>query len=357
METEMKLNQEQNHVIQELAKLKKQVQTLGGYAGTGKTSVVSSLSQILSNFAVCAYTGKAANVLRRKGVQAATIHSTIYKAVDDGHGGVHFILREPWDFSHSGFIVDEASMVSKDIKHDLLHFNIPIIFVGDHGQLEPVGDDVGLMQYPDYRLETIHRNAGEIAHFAEWVRKENRASDFANHSLYTGDKVQFVSNEECVQSLAKVNQIICAFNKTRVGLNNQVREQLGYSGNQPNVGEKVMCLRNNKQKGLFNGMQGTIKKLYPRTKYSNPKMVFETYEKITIETFYDKKQFGLEKYEFNSSRDEPDPFDFAYAITCHKAQGDEWDDVMIMEQECKKWSHARWAYTAASRAKNKVVWV
>jgi exodeoxyribonuclease-5 len=353
----MKLSQEQKYVLKELSKVSKDVQILGGYAGTGKTTLISHLSQVLEDFGVCAYTGKAANVLRRKGMSASTIHSLIYKPEDDGRGGVRFVLIPPEDLQQQGFLVDEASMVSRDIYQDLLSFGRPIIFVGDHGQLEPVGEDVNLMKNPDFRLEEIHRNAGEIAFFAEWIRKGYRPQSFEHQSAYSGKKIHFVRNQEAVRMLTDVDQIICAFNKTRVGLNMQVREKLGFSGDTPQREERVMCLRNDKQKGLFNGMQGVVQQTYPRKKYSNPKLRIETDDGERIETFYDVNQFNKIKYDFQMGREEPAPFDFAYAITCHKAQGDEWERVMVMEQRCDLWDHKRWAYTAASRARNKVVWV
>ena len=66
----MILNKEQKHVISEVVQCKKTIQTLGGYAGTGKSTVIYHLHQVLDNFAVCAYTGKAANVLRKKNIPA-----------------------------------------------------------------------------------------------------------------------------------------------------------------------------------------------------------------------------------------------------------------------------------------------
>lgn len=50
------------------------------------------------------------------------------------------------------------------------------------------------------------------------------------------------------------------------------------------------------------------------------------------------------------------PFDYAYVVTCHKMQGDEQPNILVYEQVCDKWDHKRWAYTAASRAKDKVYW-
>lgn len=348
----MKLTKQQKDVIRNLIGVKKNVQTLGGYAGTGKTTIIRHIVEVLDTWAVCAYTGKASNVLRKKGIEeASTIHSLIYTPVEED-GEVRFMLKK--DLGIGGFIVDEASMVSREIHYDLLHFDLPIIFVGDHGQLEPVGQDVHLMNKPDYTLEEIHRNAGEIAFFAEWVRKGNRPSDFRLHPEYRG-AVEFLSNDQAARRLCEADQIICAFNKTRVGLNRQVREQLGYSGDCPEPGENVMCLRNNRNLGLFNGMQGEV--VYNHVfEYGTPEMGFES-DGTEYHVRYDPTQFNREKYDFSTNKEDPDPFDYAYCITCHKAQGDEWDTVMVFEQHCKGWDHKRWAYTAASRAKKRVLWV
>ena len=61
----------------------------------------------------------------------------------------------------------------------------------------------------------------------------------------------------------------------------------------------------------------------------------------------------------NSSFDDEGllPFDWCYGITCHKAQGDEWDNIIVFEQVCERWDHVRWTYTAASRGKRGVIWV
>ena len=110
-------------------------------------------------------------MLRRKGIEdATTIHSAIYRPVRGADGRVYFTLRDRMPEEVDGFIVDEASMVSQSIYQDLVSFGLPCLFVGDHGQLEPVKCDFNLMARPDYTLEEIHRNSGEIARFAEWLR-------------------------------------------------------------------------------------------------------------------------------------------------------------------------------------------
>ena len=71
---------------------------------------------------------------------------------------------------------------------------------------------------------------------------------------------------------------------------------------------------------------------------------------------FDPTVFGQVKYEFEHNRESPMPFDYCYAVTCHKVQGSEYDSVLVLEQKCDLWDHRRWAYTAASRAKEKLFW-
>lgn len=343
----MRLTDEQKHAIREIMKFSRDEVTLGGRAGCGKTTVVQHLVELLPEFAVCAYTGKATNVLRNKGVKrATTIHKLIYRPIVDEEKKVHFGLAEGIDYE--GIIVDEASMVSKSIYEDLKSFGKPMVFVGDHGQLEPIGDDFNLMGNPDLRLETIHRNAGEIAHFAEYVRQGYRPSSWGIRNG-SGGKVSFL-NRGCHMGVApRVDQVICAYNKTRAEVNKAVREALGL-GRRPEKGDRVMCLRNKSEKGLFNGMQGVIQKL--RRKF---RMVFNANEE-SFDVAYDPAVFGQVKYEFDGDRDAPMPFDYSYCITGHKSQGSEYESVLVMEQRCDLWDHRRWAYTSASRAKELLYW-
>ena len=341
----MKLTEEQKHVIREILKFHKEITIVGGRAGTGKSTIIKHLIELLPNFAVCAYTGKAANVLKRRGIAAKTIHSLIYKAREED-GQVIFSLAPSLDCD--GIIVDEASMVSKEIYEDLKHFKKPIIFVGDHGQLEPIGEKFNLMQNPDFRLENIHRNAGEIAFFADHIRRGYKASSW-EHKVGSGGKVSFLNKNNYKDYVLEVDQIICAYNKTRCELNKFVRRQLG-RGDLPEPGDRVMCLRNNSFHKLFNGMQGTISDVFDNI------LCFQTDDSY-YEISYDKNTFNQTKYEFEFNIESPNPFDYCYAITCHKAQGDQFEKILVVEQKCDLWDHKKWAYTAASRAVNKIHWV
>lgn len=345
----MKLTEEQKVVIKNILKFNKDVFKLGGLAGTGKSTVIQHLAQALPNFAVCAYTGKAVNVLRKKGlVDATTIHSLIYEPYEHD-GKVHFSLTN--EISCEGVIVDEASMVCKEIFEDLYSFKKPLIFVGDHGQLEPVGDKTfNLMEYPDYKLEIIHRNAGEIAHFANYVRAGYKAGAW-QHRNGSSDKIKFLPKSAYKGLSSEVDQVICAFNKTRAEVNVVVRDNMGRSREFPQIGDRIMCLKNNRLKSLFNGMQGFIGWFNDKNRIQ-----FVTDSHSIDDVILDLSNFNKIKYEFDWYDDTSNPFDYAYAITCHKAQGDEFDSVLVLEQRCDLWSHPRWCYTAASRAKEKLYW-
>lgn len=343
----MRLTPEQRNVIREILRFNKEEVTLGGRAGCGKTTVIKHLVDLLPGFAVCAYTGKATNVLKSKGVsKASTIHGLIYKPYVDQDKHVYFDLAGSLDCE--GIIVDEASMVGKTIYEDLRSFGKPLIFVGDHGQLEPIGDDFNLMRDPDYRLETIHRNAGEIAHFAEYVRQGYKPASWEIRNG-VGEKVRFLPKGAYKEAAGDVDQVICAYNKTRAEVNRSVRSLMG-RGPRPEEGDRVMCLRNKKQAGLFNGMQGHIERLSPSS------MMTFCSEESCFEVCYEPSVFGQVKYEFDGDRDAPMPFDYSYCITAHKSQGSEYERVLVLEQKCDLWDHRRWAYTAASRAKSRLFW-
>jgi exodeoxyribonuclease V len=348
----MKLTDEQKFVIKEVLKFSKNTIKIGGVAGVGKSVIAKHLHMALPKFAVCSYTGKAADVLRRKGVKSAsTIHSLIYvpemdeygNIIYDGNGNPRFVLATY--LPCEGVIIDEASMVSKEIYEDLCSFGIPLIFIGDHGQLPPIGEEFNLMKDPDHKLETIHRNAGEIAFFAEHIRKGYRASSFKATS-----KIEFISRFQADHYLENVDQVICAFNKTRVQINRKIRSIKGFPEDKPVTGDRIMCLKNDRITGLFNGIQGVME-----TVGTGNRIRFRSDERL-FDVFCDKSQFNKEKYDFEHEKG-IHPFDYGYCVTAHKAQGSEWDKILIFEQRCGLWDHKRWAYTSASRARGKVFWV
>lgn len=356
----MELTDKQKHVLYKIVKDIRDGSPqviLGGYAGTGKTTLAKYIAKFFPRYGICAYTGKAANVLRRKGMETArTIHSLIYRPVLDNGQLIGFDLATHEELNCNGFIVDEGSMVSEDLYEDLQSYGLPMVVIGDHGQLEPVNSDFNLMETPTYTLEEIHRNAGKIARFAESLRFGKKATKFPECEEVRYKNQRSITAEDFLA----VDQVICAFNRTRVETNNIIREAHGYEG-LLNVGERVMCLKNNRTNGLFNGMQGIVRNLYEDGRTGRKYMDLETNDQITQAIWYDTRFFGKEKasvdyFSGSSGAENPNPFDYAYCVTAHKAQGDEWDRVMVLEEVCKRWSHLRWSYTAASRARQNLVW-
>lgn len=302
--------------------------SLGGYAGTGKTTILSRLQEVLGGWKFVAFTGKAASNLRKKGVAASTIHSAIYRPI--GNPPIAWELKKEVDYQ--GFAIDEASMVGGNLLQDLQSFKVPIIAVGDHGQLPPVADYGGMMQNPDYKLEKIHRNAGPIAEFAQMLREGESPAD------WRGGTVRVIGpNDITIEELVGADQLIAAFNKTRKGLNQRIRKHL----KRPDhliVGDRIIILKNNRDFGVYNGMQGVV-------------------------TWCDHKRLELDighkfPYSTTDTNRNSVPIDYAYCVTCHKAQGDEFDNVIVFEEPpTDLWPHHRWTYTAASRAKRELTWV
>jgi exodeoxyribonuclease-5 len=409
------LSEEQRAACAELLRFPKQVQTLGGYAGTGKSTVVKELHRLLPSFAVCAYTGKAAHLLREKGIaDASTIHSLIYRRVEweewdewkekmvtrvewvrkshdelgkdyDGDYGFHgsYAGNSYGEFGCQGFIIDEASMVNEKLFDDLCSYGLRLIAVGDHGQLEPVEDRYDLMSEPDITLETLHRNAGEVARFAEHLRHRGMPWGWGRQAGRDGSQVTLLPSSALTDfDLLSVDQIICGYNATRVAINRRARAaHLGRLGkslpdghpddshlpdcprlgcyaaaassplhNWPVAGDRVICLKNDHQQGLFNGMQGVAAEV------SGRRMVFRS-GGIDYPVTFVPEAWNDERRPKHGYRGAGVPFDYAYCVTCHKAQGDEWDVVAVIEERGPGWDRARWSYTAASRARKRLIWV
>jgi len=355
--------------------------TLGGYAGTGKTTLIAYLRKALGDFdsdasvAFCAYTGKAARVLQerlrdhkvmRRGDSVSTIHSLIY-TTEESKGGVPRWVRKD-ALTRDLIIVDEASMVDRTIWDDLLAFGIPILAVGDHGQLPPVGNTTfNLMENPQIRLDRIFRQAEDspiidvatlarqtgvipVGEFGTGVRKLDRALP------ETG-----VMAQELLDSWRPDLLILCGYNATRTKLNTAIRQMRDVETPEPQSGDQVVCLRNNRTKHVFNGMIGRIVRVVPALgddegEWYEAEIELEG-EDYTYTGYILRRQFGAMETVKDAPRapdgDRGDLWDFGYALTVHKAQGSQADRVLIFEERFAKSSDEdwrRWLYTAVTRA-------
>lgn len=326
--------------------------TLGGYAGTGKTTVIRAIVERYGTkgLAVCAPTGKAAHVLRSKGVEGAcTLHSLIYTPRGTGADGQVRFVRTKGEVPRV-VIVDEASMLSVQLVRDLERVVKYVFYVGDHGQLEPVGDDPGLMLAPDIRLEAIHRQAEDspIITFAHHVRLGHAPATFGADA-----RVQ----HGWTADLADFDVILVGYNESRRKVNAWVREQRGFSGKLPQVGEQIICLRNSSDYEVWNGMTATVRTIDT----TRCRMTVDTDDGPRANVPFDPAQFGaatVKPYERGrKGQSVPTLWDFGYAITCHRGQGSEFARVAVVEELHSDWSAARWRYTAATRASQHLRWV
>lgn len=340
-------------IIVENIKNKKSFTCVGGYAGTGKSYILAFIKKLYPEFGVGAYTGKAASVLRSRGIKdATTLHSLLYNVETDYvTDDVVFIPKSESEIrlKYKGFFIDEGSMVPKAIHDDLIKYGLPVIYFGDHGQLPPIADNFNLMEDPEIRLEIVHRNAGDIAKFAEWLRFNRNPYEFKKSDVVTVVNKRQIDDDHLVST----DQNICAYNKTRVRINKKIRRLLGYDENNPVNGDKVICLKNNHSLGIYNGQQGIIKNLDIKEKFFD----FDTQDSI-VRVRYKENQFNEEKsVKFEEMEKDINYFDYSYCITCHKSQADQFNNLIVLSQNCELWEMNRWNYTAASRAKHNIIFV
>jgi len=208
-----------------------QVFQINGLAGTGKTSIIPYIIGDLGldperDVVFGTYTGKAALVLRKKGLPCRTIHSLIYELVKTEKGTPVWKLNERSDVLSAKLIVlDEVSMVNAEMAADLLSFGKPVIVLGDHGQLPPVNGEAAFSQHePDAVLTQIHRQAPEnpiiqIAHKA-------RTGEVLRYGQYGGSVLVVPQYKIETPQLLAADQAICGFSNTRFQLNNRMRREL-----------------------------------------------------------------------------------------------------------------------------------
>lgn len=351
----------------------KQVFVLSGLAGTGKTTIVKYFMNQLAihpaDVAFVAYTGKAALVLTSMGTPATTIHKLIYKVVDDGDGNIKFEMVDKLPGNLELIVVDEASMVSMETQKDIESYGVPVIYIGDHGQLPPVEGISKLMMNPDVKLEKIHRQAE--GNPIIWLAKMARLGAKIPFKKYGDSVLKMHLSEVMPNTLTSVDQILCGKNATRIKLNDKVRTVLGRKSANVAINDKVIFLRNNWIKGYINGMIGKVTRIYDFKMEESDKKNYWKYhaqqQALDFECEYNGEILYNVPYDPGvfTKVVPPDmknrcvePIDFAYAITVHKAQGSQFQSALVVEERLgDNEVHKKWLYTAITRASTGLILV
>ena len=313
-----------------------QVFRLFGYAGVGKTTLARHIAEgSQGEAAFAAFTGKAALVMRSKGcVGATTIHALIYRASEDDDGAPKFKLNHDGPASRAGLIViDECSMVDTELGRDLLSFGKPILVLGDPAQLPPVkGGGFFTEVEPDIMLTEIHRQAQDdpIIRLSEQVRGGGKLAygQYGESRVIRRDEIE-------PGAVLGVDQVLVGLNRTRRLYNGRIRELLGIKEPLPVAGDRLVCLRNDRVKGLINGGLWRVESLQPPRK-DFIRMTLKPEDEVgraSVKASVLKQFFeGGEAEIPYPLRRESDEFDFGYALTVHKAQGSQWDDVVLFDE-------------------------
>lgn len=362
-----------------------------GYAGTGKTTATKAIvSKVEETFKMSvmygAYTGKATLVMGKNGMPASTIHSTIYKVLTPDKNVVNllrkqmkdaedknekaalgkqlekaeaigFELNEDSKLADAGlYVLDECSMVNDEILRDIQSFEVPLLVLGDPGQLPPIDGTGALVRdKPNVFLDEIMRQALDNP----IIKMSILARGGARIPLGDMGKARHVSQRSLTSAeMLQADQILVGKNNTRLALNKRMRDLHGRAGRYPIPGDKLICLRNNKELGLFNGLNATVIRVldeYATTiQYELLDELGKTITCKILRCYFDEYYTpGVIKELKWWDLQEGQAFDFGYAITVHKSQGSQWDNVVLFDDNFFVWDkpqRAKWLYTAITRA-------
>ena len=367
----MQFSPQQDEALKAVARWLKDGRTplfrLFGYAGTGKTTLARYFAEhVDGDVQFAAFTGKAAQVLRSKGAtNARTIHSLIYRprgeeeVADETTGKTSFaptfsLNRQSPVARAKLIIVDECSMVDEQLGRDLMSFGTPILVLGDPGQLPPIsGGGFFTDAEPDMLLTEIHRQARDnpIIAMALDVR-EGRELMYGDYGT-----AQVIAKGDVTQDLVlDADQVLVGTNRTRRRYNMRLRELKGFTASYPQAGDKLVCLRNDPAKGLLNGSLWKVMTASRETVKPGINIL------VTPEE--DDPDRGAAKIKLlKAAFEDPeadipwqtkkrfDDFDYGYALTVHKAQGSQWDNVVLFDESFAfRDTRERWLYTAITRA-------
>ncbi len=410
---------------------------LRGYAGTGKTTVISSLVKSLPKInmrsLLLAPTGRAAKVMSNYSDRAAyTIHKIIYKPKsDDGSLGGGFILQKNY-YKETVFIVDESSMLADDggmsgnLLGDLISFVFHgsgnrLLLVGDTAQLPPVGSEFSPALESGYLLRHFRLDADQIEltevmrqklesgilYNATNLREQLKAevpqvrintSMFGDIFKMTGEKLEDGLRYAYGKFGTENTTIVTRSNKAAVQYNLYIRKLIHFYEDEISTGDLLMIVKNNytymaeseKVNFLANGDMAEVMKIrsfeelygfrfatlelrlldYPEEPQFEAKVILDTLyspsPSLTRDEYRSLYTQVSEDYADVASKTErrelirKDPFlnalqvKFAYALTCHKAQGGQWKAVFVdqgyLKEDQVDKDFTRWLYTAITRA-------
>lgn len=383
-----------------------QVYKLHGYAGTGKTFLAKHFAESLGGEVLfAAYTGKAALVLRNMGCPlASTVHNLIYAPTGNNTSSYNELRESIQLFSAellkngatveqlktherlielrallaieekeakkprfrlnkdsalrdaSLLILDEVSMIDEQCGEDLESFGVPMLVIGDPAQLPPIKSTGRYVQgEADTLLTEIHRQAADspIIHLATLARNKQRPALGQYGESCVINKADLAARSDAMDA----DQIICGKNSTRIAGNIRMRELRGLKGDMPVKGDKLVCLRNLHEMGLLNGSLWDVLSIDAPGERTfqvslTSRDTAETLYAVTSDAlrFHSKGADELPFYDTSVSR-----FDFGYLLTCHRMQGSQADDLLVIDESASFrqdwWRHL---YTAITRAAERI---
>lgn len=359
---------------------------LDGYAGTGKTTLAKALPGLLNctvNYA--AYTGKAASVLRSKGMtQATTLHSLLFRPRERSEERerleheletapvAHRMriaeqlleLQDQVNFSSDPdeeppepgqlLVVDERSMVDEWLLKRIAERYRRVLFLGDPFQLKPV-KGVEAPLFANFTLTEVHRHAGPLLQAVTRIRQGEDPAACVNEAFAWGS----------IPKIYDSDVILCYMNRTRRDLNQRQRVRQGHEL-RPRQGEPLVVLKNAHAYNMWNGEVYRLAKdavlLDPITMglefEERPNMVLEAERaRFQIEAMMPlDKATKLREERRGGPLRSILQLDFGYALTVHKSQGSEWPVVGLINDYRgeRNVDYRRWLYTACTRAQKRV---
>lgn len=398
--TELVFNSQQERALEKLVawwnerNSDRQIFSLYGYAGTGKTTVMKEALKRLEGCeaTLTAPTGKAAKVLANKsGQKATTLHRALFKPSNGLQTRLQDRLTGNWNTLKSGdyitagipeeeirrnieelekqlkefkgkdshfslnqkgtegnlLLIDEVSMVPQFMESDIEKVSRKILLVGDPFQLPPVKSlPAWNGREPEVMLTDVVRQSGDgagISLAAEAIRmgrqpRKGMGFDMVPRGLLT------------YEDYMEFDVVLCGSNKTKALMDQGIRKRKGYQPGMPLVGEKVMCLNNSPDYHVYNGEVFTITKIVEVDKRHHCIVLnlIDELENVYLEMPCDIRLFSNHQDTHVVPKDHLQ-FCFTYGSTVHKYQGSEAANICLVD-DWLRGEHARWLYTGITRA-------